>query len=179
MNRAMPAVLVLAFGLGLSGCSSDSTAQTTQTTSAADAGATGDSFTYEGVTVTGAEGEEPTITLDADFAAVDELGVADVYTGSGDPVEPGATVTVNYVGVGQMSGEIFDSSWQFGEPATFPLDGVIPGWSQGLVGMQPGGRRVLVIPAELAYGETGAGADIAPGETLVFVVDLIDQAPAG
>ena len=71
-------------------------------------------------------------------------------------------------------GQVFDSSWQRGEPATFPLDGVIQGWSQGLVGMQPGGRRLLVIPAELAYGDAGAGADIAPGETLVFVVDLID-----
>ena len=178
MNRAMPAALALALGLGLAGCSSDSTAETTQTTAAADAGSTGDSYSYEGVTVTGAEGAEPTITLDADFGTVDELGVADVYTGSGDAVEPGATVTVNYVGVGQMSGEVFDSSWQRGEPATFPLDQVIEGWSQGLVGMQAGGRRVLVIPAELAYGEAGAGADIAPGETLVFVVDLIDQVPA-
>jgi len=179
MNRALPAALALALGLGLAGCSSDSTAESTQTTAAADAGSTGDSYTYEGVTVTGAEGAEPTITLDADFGTVDELGVADVYTGSGDAVEPGATVTVNYVGVGQMSGEVFDSSWQRGEPATFPLDQVIEGWSQGLVGMQPGGRRVLVIPAEQAYGDAGAGAGIAPGETLVFVVDLIDQTPAG
>lgn len=184
MNRAMPAALALALGLGLAGCSSDSAAETTQTpaatdAAAADAGSTGDSYTYEGVTVTGAEGAEPTITLDADFGTVDELGVADVYAGSGDAVEPGATVTVNYVGVGQMSGEVFDSSWQRGAPATFPLDGVIPGWSQGLVGMQPGGRRVLVIPAELAYGDAGAGAGIAPGETLVFVVDLIEETPAG
>ena len=168
MNRAMPAALALALGLGLAGCSSDSTAETTQTTAAADAGSTGDSYTYEGVTVTGAEGAEPTITLDADFGAVDELGIADVYAGSGDAVEPGATATVNYVGVGQMSGEVFDSSWQRGAPATFSLDQVIAGWSQGLVGMQPGGRRVLVIPASLAYGET-----------LVFVVDLIEQTSAG
>jgi peptidylprolyl isomerase len=86
-------------------------------------------------------------------------------------------VTVNYVGVGQQSGTVFDSSWQRGQPATFPLDGVIQGWSQGLVGMQPGGRRLLIIPAELAYGDAGAGADIAPGETLVFVVDLIEVVP--
>jgi peptidylprolyl isomerase len=87
-------------------------------------------------------------------------------------------VTVNYVGVGQQSGQVFDSSWQRGQPATFPLDGVIQGWSEGLVGMQPGGRRLLIIPAELAYGDAGAGADIAPGETLVFVVDLIEATPA-
>jgi peptidylprolyl isomerase len=137
--------------------------------------------TYEcqGVTVTGAKDAEPTITLADGFPPATELAVADVYVGEGDAVAPGATVTVNYTGVGQQSGKVFDSSWQRGEPATFPLDGVIQGWSQGLVGMQPGGRRLLVIPAELAYGDAGAGADIAPGETLVFVVDLIEQTPAG
>jgi peptidylprolyl isomerase len=137
-----------------------------------------DSYECVGVTVTGAKDSEPTIELAADFAPATELAVADVYLGQGDPVAPGATVTVNYVGVGQQSGQIFDSSWQRGEPLTFGLDGVIQGWSQGLVGMQPGGRRLLVIPAELAYGDAGAGADIAPGETLVFVVDLIEQTPA-
>ena len=137
--------------------------------------------TYEcqGVTVTGAKDAEPTITLADGFPPATELAVADVYVGEGDAVAPGATVTVNYIGVGQQSGKVFDSSWQRGEPATFPLDGVIQGWSQGLVGMQPGGRRLLIIPAELAYGDAGAGADIAPGETLVFVVDLIEQTPAG
>ncbi len=137
--------------------------------------------TYEcqGVTVTGAKDAEPTIELAQDFGPATELAVADVYEGSGDAVAPGATVTVNYVGVGQQSGNVFDSSWQRGEPANFPLDGVIQGWSEGLVGMQPGGRRLLIIPAELAYGDAGAGADIAPGETLVFVVDLIEQTPAG
>ncbi len=137
-----------------------------------------ESYECVGVTVTGAKDAEPTIELADDFAPVTELAAADVYLGQGDPVAPGATVTVNYVGVGQASGNVFDSSWQRGAPATFPLDGVIQGWSQGLLGMQPGGRRLLVIPAELAYGDTGAGADIAPGETLVFVVDLIEQTPA-
>jgi peptidylprolyl isomerase len=137
------------------------------------------SYECEGVTVTGAKDAEPSIELAADFAPASELAVADVYVGQGDAVAPGATVTVNYVGVGQQSGQVFDSSWQRGQPATFPLDGVIQGWSQGLVGMQPGGRRLLIIPAELAYGDSGAGADIAPGETLVFVVDLIEQTPAG
>ena len=139
---------------------------------------TQDSYECVGVTVTGAKDAEPTIELADDFAPATELAVADVYHGQGDPVAPGATVTVNYVGVGQASGEIFDSSWQRGEPATFPLDGVIAGWTQGLVGMQPGGRRLLVIPAELAYGDSPPSAAIAPGETLVFVVDLIEQTPA-
>ncbi len=140
--------------------------------------ATETSYECLDVTVTGAKDAEPTITLAEGFAPATELGVADVYVGSGDAITPGSTVTVNYVGVGQQSGKVFDSSWQRGEPATFPLDGVIQGWGQGLVGMQPGGRRLLVIPAELGYGDTGAGADIAPGETLVFVVDLIEATPA-
>jgi FKBP-type peptidyl-prolyl cis-trans isomerase len=72
---------------------------------------------------------------------------------------------------------IFDSSWSRNEPATFPLDQVIPGWTQGLVGMQPGGRRLLVIPPALGYGSNGQGT-IAPDETLVFVVDLISATPS-
>ena len=137
-----------------------------------------ESYECVGVTVTGAKDAEPTIELADGFAPVTELAVADVYLGQGDPVAPGATTTVNYVGVGQASGQIFDSSWQRGEPANFSLDGVIAGWTQGLVGMQPGGRRLLVIPAELAYGDSPPTAAIAPGETLVFVVDLIEQIPA-
>lgn len=137
--------------------------------------------TYEcaGVTVTGAKDAEPTVTLGEGFAPVSELAVADVYPGgAGDPVQPGATLTVNYVGVGQQSGAAFDSSWPPGQPETFPLDGVIQGWRQGLLGMTPGGRRLLVIPASLAYGAEGRPPVIAPDETLVFVVDLVAQTPA-
>lgn len=135
--------------------------------------------TYEcaGVRVTGAKDAEPTVSLGEGFAPVSELAVADVYPGSGDPVQPGATLTVNYVGVGQQSGAPFDSSWPTGQPATFPLDGVIQGWQQGLLGMEPGGRRLLVIPASLAYGQEGRPPVIAPDETLVFVVDLVEQTP--
>ncbi len=138
-----------------------------------------DADTYEcaGVTVTGAKDEEPTIELAAGFAPATELGVADVYVGSGDPVAPGSTLTVNYVGMGQQSGEVFDSSWTRGEPATFQLEQVIPGWQQGMVGMQPGGRRLLIIPGDLGYGPNG-NPPIGPDETLVFVVDLVSATPA-
>ena len=79
--------------------------------------------------------------------------------------------TINYVA---DTGKVFDESWSSGQPVTFPLDRVIPGWSQGLVGMKEGGRRTLVIPAELAYGANPPpGAGIAPNETLVFVVQLL------
>lgn len=105
------------------------------------------------------------------------LQVTDLKTGSGTPVAAGDTVTVQYIGVSCSTGKIFDSSWgRGGQPATFPLSGVIPGWSQGLVGMQPGGERLLVIPPELGYGSKGQGS-IAPNETLVFVVDLISSTP--
>lgn len=102
------------------------------------------------------------------------LVVEDLVTGSGKPVAPAESVTVNYIGVSCSTGKIFDSSWTNGKPVTFPLNQVISGWSQGLVGMQPNGRRLLVIPPELGYGSTGQGT-IAPDETLIFVVDLISS----
>ena len=138
-----PAALTAAALLLLAGCwtstedsSSGSTAAPAESTPAATAPASGavpepacpagsasdDSYECAGVTVTGAAGEEPTITLSEDFAPATELIVADVYEGQGDPVAPGATLTVNYVGVGQQSRAVFDSSWTRGEPATFPLN---------------------------------------------------------
>ncbi|HEX6888043.1 MAG TPA: FKBP-type peptidyl-prolyl cis-trans isomerase [Candidatus Nanopelagicales bacterium] len=139
-----------------------------------------DSYECVGVTVAGAKDAAPTIELAQDFGPASQLQMADVYQGGGAGVQPGDTLTVNYVGVGQSTGQVFDSSWERGQPATFPLDNVIPGWQQGMVGMQPGGRRLLVIPGDLAYGANGTpdGA-IKPDETLVFVVDLISAQPAG
>ncbi|MGZ4614202.1 MAG: FKBP-type peptidyl-prolyl cis-trans isomerase, partial [Actinomycetes bacterium] len=77
--------------------------------------------------------------------------------------------------VAHSTGEEFDASWNRGEPFAFPLGAghVIAGWDRGVVGMKVGGRRRLVIPANLGYGDRGAGGAIAPGETLIFVVDLI------
>jgi cyclophilin family peptidyl-prolyl cis-trans isomerase len=104
----------------------------------------------------------------------DELVIEDIVVGDGDEVtDAQATVTVNYVGVSCSTGVVFDSSWERGEPATFPLSGVIPGWTDGIVGMRIGGQRLLVIPPDMAYGDGGSAPDIAPGETLVFVVDLV------
>ena len=85
-------------------------------------------------------------------------------------------MVAHYVGVAFSTGEEFDSSWNRGDPLAFPLGRgrVIKGWDEGIVGMRVGGRRRLVIPAHLAYGDRGAGGAIAPGETLIFVVDLVD-----
>lgn len=79
------------------------------------------------------------------------------------------------MGVAFSSGEEFDASWNRGTPLDFQLgvSQVIKGWDQGVQGMKVGGRRQLIIPADLAYGDRGAGRAIAPGETLIFVCDLV------
>ena len=104
-----------------------------------------------------------------------ELVVEDLEVGDGDGATAGSRVQVHYSGVAWSSGQEFDSSWDRGEPFAFPLGAghVIPGWDQGVAGMRVGGRRRLTIPPDLAYGSRGAGGVIAPGETLVFVVDLL------
>lgn len=104
---------------------------------------------------------------------VTELQVIDDVEGTGAEVTEGATVKAHYVGIVAESGEQFDSSWERGEPSEFSLNGVIQGWSEGLVGMKVGGRRTLVIPAEKAYGDSPPpGANIPPGAALVFTVDM-------
>ena len=98
--------------------------------------------------------------------------VAHVVEGDGAAVMAGDTLTVNYCGIGLQSRQMFDSSWTRGEPISFPLDGLIQGWIQGLPGMKVGGQRLLVIPGDLGYGPQGQGT-ILPNETLVFVVQLV------
>jgi peptidylprolyl isomerase len=104
-----------------------------------------------------------------------DLEVTDLVEGTGQEASAGQTVTVHYVGVAHSSGEEFDASYNRGEPLQFRLGvgQVISGWDQGVQGMKVGGRRRLVIPAHLAYGDRGAGGVIGPGETLIFVVDLV------
>ena len=104
-----------------------------------------------------------------------DLVVEDITVGDGDEARPGQQVSVHYVGVAHSSGEEFDASWNRGEPLAFRVGvgQVIQGWDQGLLGMKVGGRGKLVIPPHLGYGERGAGGAIKPGETLVFVVDLL------
>jgi peptidylprolyl isomerase len=126
------------------------------------------------VLVTGAAEEAPTIAIREDAVPASELQIVDIESGLGAGVAPGDLLEVQYCGVGLESRAVFDSSWARGEPAVFPLDGLITGWQEGLPGMQEGGRRLLVIPGALAYGATPPPG-IAPDETLVFVIDLIGR----
>ena len=116
-----------------------------------------------------------------DDAALSEIGgglkFRDLKEGSGEPVKPGANVTVHYTGW-TVDGNVFDSSKKTGKPLGCSLvpgspRGVIEGWQKGIPGMKPGGIRKLVIPAALAYGARGFPPDIPPGATLMFEVELI------
>src|SRR5260370_19883757 len=104
-----------------------------------------------------------------------QLEISDVWESDGAVAKPGDTVLVHYVGVAYSTGEEFDASWNRGDPLEFRLGAgqVIAGWDQGVQGMRVGGRRQLVIPPHLGYGDRGAGNAIAPGETLIFVCDLV------
>jgi FKBP-type peptidyl-prolyl cis-trans isomerase len=103
------------------------------------------------------------------------LEIKDIKEGDGATAKAGDNVTVQYVGVSYSTGKQFDASWDSGQPFTFPLGQgqVIPGWDQGVPGMKVGGRRQLVIPPDLAYGEQGSPPAIKPNETLIFVIDLL------
>ncbi len=104
-----------------------------------------------------------------------KLITKDLIVGTGPEAKAGQTVTVNYVGVLYKGGKEFDASWKRNEPFSFELGAgkVIKGWDQGVVGMKVGGRRMLIIPSELAYGAQGSPPNIPPNAALIFVVDLL------
>jgi peptidylprolyl isomerase len=121
--------------------------------------------------VTGNGGEAPTITPPTGEAPA-TLQTQDLIVGTGTEVLPTSTLTVHYTLMTWSNGALVESSWNGGQPATFPLSGVIAGWQEGLPGAKAGGRRLLVIPADKGYGPSGSGP-IGPNETLIFVVDII------
>jgi peptidylprolyl isomerase len=121
--------------------------------------------TGEGNAVTGIEvpgGEAPA-----------EIVVQPLIEGEGDPVTADDTITAHYTGVLWDVGETFDSSWDRGTPASFPLTGVIPCWTEGLAGQPVGSRVLLVCPPDQAYGPEGQPPAIPADATLVFVVDIL------
>ena len=156
------ALIALCATLAIAGCggSSDSSTGSSESTSAE---------------ASGGEKTKPTVTVPTG-APPKKLEIKELEEGSGAEAKEGDKVTVQYVGVNYKNGKEFDSSWSRNEP--FPLtlgEGlVIPGWEQGIEGMKVGGRRELIIPPELAYGEEGRPPAIPPNETLVFVIDLLE-----
>ena len=118
--------------------------------------------------------EKPEITI-PDGTPSYQLELEDLEVGTGDEAVAGNVVEVHYVGVSWQKQQQFDASWDRGDTFKFTLGRgqVIPGWDQGVAGMKVGGRRRITIPPDLAYGQRGAGGVIGPGETLVFVVDLV------
>lgn len=103
---------------------------------------------------------------------VADLQITDTVVGTGDEVPQGATITAHYTGALVADGTIFQSSHDFGRPVTFPLSGVIAGWTQGVPGMKVGGTRRLVIPAMQAYGASSPSPNIPPNSDLVFDIEL-------
>lgn len=116
---------------------------------------------------------KPKVTIPSG-APPKKLIIKDLIKGTGPVATAGSTVTVQYVGVLYKGGKQFDASWNDGQgkPVTLPLTGVIKGWQQGIPGMRVGGRRLLIIPSNLAYGKAGSPPKIPPNSALVFVIDL-------
>jgi peptidylprolyl isomerase len=130
--------------------------------------------TVDDITVEGDFGTTPTITIPDDCTPPSTLLSKDLVTGTGPAAKAGDTVETNYHLVTWSDKQVLDSSFERGQ--TFPLENlgnapVIDGWNQGLVGVQKGTRRLLVVPPDLGYGQGGNG--VAPNETLVFVVDAV------
>lgn len=105
---------------------------------------------------------------------ITELTKIDIVPGNGEEVQPGATITAHYTGAVAATGNIFQSSKDFGGPITFGLDQVIKGWTDGVPGMKVGGTRRLLIPAAQAYGATPPpGSGIPANAALVFDIELV------
>ena len=160
MKKFLISVIVITSALSLTACGGSTVATSTE------------SSTNSGLpTVSANAGAKPTISK-PEGAAPATLVTEDIIEGTGPEAVATSTMTVHYTLLTWSQGEVVESSWDSGSPATFPLSGVIAGWQQGIPGMKEGGRRLLVIPAELGYGAAGGGP-IGPNETLIFVVDVI------
>lgn len=188
MVKRLPtlALILPATALVLAACSSDTNsnsatqvaADTFLATNCAETGAPTESQSASGTAITPdisvLDDDVPFIYVREGAAPAGELVTAELRAGTGDVAALDDIITVEYCGVGLSSGELFDSSWARGTPATFGLSQgqLIQGWVDGIPGMQVGERRVVVIPSDLAYGDTPPPG-IEPGETLVFVVELL------
>ncbi len=172
LQRWSIAAVALA-ALGLGGCSSASSSSTTTTTSRSTAPSTTvATVPVQSPSPAGTIGKEPTVVVPTG-APPTQLESTDLIVGSGPAAKAGDSVTVQYVLATYSSGKVVQASWD-SQPFTFTLGQgqVIPGWDDGVVGMKVGGRRELVIPPSLGYGNQSPGSGIAANDTLVFVVDM-------
>ena len=161
MKKSFLSIIIMTTALSLTACGGSTVASSTESTS------------ESGLpTVSANAGAKPTISK-PEGAAPTTLITKDIIEGTGVAAVATSTMTVHYTLLTWSKGEVVESSWDSGSPATFPLANVIAGWQQGIPGMKVGGRRLLVIPSDLGYGAQGAGGAIGPNETLVFVVDVI------
>jgi peptidylprolyl isomerase len=163
--KPLPLIVAFCIALLAAGCGGgDSTTGAGDATAEGTAGSTGS-----------AEKTKPKVTVPKG-SPPKELEIKEIEEGSGPEAKSGDEVTVQYVGVNYKTGKEFDASWDRGEPFTFQLGAgmVIPGWDKGVEGMKVGGRRELIIPPELAYGQEGSPPAIPPEETLIFVIDLLE-----
>ncbi len=172
--RLSPTVLVV-LAATVIGCG-DSAERPTSTTAEPTPTVTGEQTAPRGprAETTDDVDTKPVITVPEQPAQ--QLIATDIVEGEGPEAKAGDSVSVDYVGVSQSTGGEFDASWTAGEPFSFQLGAgmVIPGWDQGVEGMKVGGRRLLTIPSELAYGPAGSPPDIPPDDTLIFAIDMRD-----
>jgi peptidylprolyl isomerase len=170
--RSLIPALVIALALGLAACgdgNKDASASTTTQPAAAQ-----QTTPPATETTPSAEATKPVVKKPTGKAPK-KLVIKDLKKGTGPAAQPGQTVAVQYVGVLFKTGKQFDASWDRGQPFSFPLGAgqVIKGWDEGVAGMKVGGRRELIIPADLAYGAQSPSPDIPANSPLVFVVDLL------
>ncbi len=167
-KRFLTALATVALGVGLSACggSSNGIVQAPsggQTTAALTPTTTTSTTSTASVTTPAPPSplsKKPAVTVPSG-PPPKKLVIKDLIVGHGKAATASSTVTVNYVGVLYKTGKEFDSSWKRGQPTSFPLSGVIPGWTQGIPGMKVGGRRELIIPPSLAYKNQNYGGDSA------------------
>ena len=175
IGRALLAALaMIAAACSSSGAELATDESTPTTSTSSEAEASTDEGDAEGGEVIVDLSTKPVVAI-PDGDAPTELVIEDLVEGSGEEAGAGDFLSMQYVGVRFSDGGQFDASWDRGQPFELVLGvgQVIPGWDEGIQGMREGGRRQLTIPPDMAYGERGAGQDIPPDSTLVFVVDLL------
>ena len=181
-TRTLLPLAAVALALTAAGCGDDDKKTDTASSDSGTATATvasatakiGVKTTPEGAVVAVSSRSKPTVKA-LSGPEPKKLVVKDLVVGTGPAAKKGDALTVNYLGALAKNGTVFDTSWKAGGsvfPLTLGTGGVIAGWDEGLVGMKVGGRRELIIPPDLAYGEKGSPPTIPGNSTLIFVVDL-------